>query len=145
MEIKIKRLNERAKIPTFGTEFSAGADLYCAEEHETSVCSGQKCSIGTGISMEIPEGYVGLVFARSGLACKNGLRLCNSVGVIDADYRGEIKVVLHNDSEYVREIKPGERVAQMIVMPYPKVSFIEVKELSDTVRGESGFGGTGRF
>ena len=145
MEIKIKRLNERAKIPTFGTEFSAGADLYCAEEHETSVCSGQKCSIGTGISMEIPEGYVGLVFARSGLACKNGLRLCNSVGVIDADYRGEIKVVLHNDSEYVREIKPGERVAQMIVMPYPKVSFIEAEELSDTVRGESGFGGTGRF
>lgn len=145
MEIKIKRLNGRAKIPTFGTEFSAGADLYCAEEHEISVCSGQKCSIGTGISMEIPEGYVGLVFARSGLACKNGLRLCNSVGVIDADYRGEIKVVLHNDSEYVREIKPGERVAQMIVMPYPKVSFIEVEELSDTVRGESGFGGTGRF
>ena len=145
MEIKIKRLNERAKIPTFGTEFSAGADLYCAEEHEISVCGGQKCSIGTGISMEIPEGYVGLVFARSGLACKNGLRLCNSVGVIDADYRGEIKVVLHNDSEYVREIKPGERVAQMIVMPYPKVSFIEVEELSDTVRGESGFGGTGRF
>ena len=145
MEIKIKRLNERAKIPTFGTEFSAGADLYCAEEHEISVCSGQKCSIGTGISMEIPEGYVGLVFARSGLACKNGLRLCNSVGVIDADYRGEIKVVLHNDSEYVREIKPGERVAQMIVMPYPKVSFIEVEELSDTVRGASGFGGTGRF
>ena len=145
MEIKIKRLNERAKIPTFGTEFSAGADLYCAEEHEISVCSGQKCSIGTGISMEIPEGYVGLVFARSGLACKNGLRLCNSVGVIDADYRGEIKVVLHNDSEYVREIKPGERVAQMIVMPYPKVSFIEVEELSDTVRGETGFGGTGRF
>lgn len=145
MEIKIKRLNERAKIPTFGTEFSAGADLYCAEEHETSVCSGQKCSIGTGISMEIPEGYVGLVFARSGLACKDGLRLCNSVGVIDADYRGEIKVVLHNDSEYVREIKPGERVAQMIVMPYPKVSFIEAEELSDTVRGESGFGGTGRF
>lgn len=145
MEIKIKRLNKRAKIPTFGTEFSAGADLYCAEEHEISVCSGQKCSIGTGISMEIPEGYVGLVFARSGLACKNGLRLCNSVGVIDADYRGEIKVVLHNDSEYVREIKPGERVAQMIIMPYPKVSFIEAEELSDTVRGESGFGGTGRF
>ena len=145
MEIKIKRLNKRAKIPTFGTEFSAGADLYCAEEHEISVCSGQKCSIGTGISMEIPEGYVWLVFARSGLACKNGLRLCNSVGVIDADYRGEIKVVLHNDSEYVREIKPGERVAQMIVMPYPKVSFIEAEELSDTVRGESGFGGTGRF
>ena len=145
MEIKIKRLNKRAKIPTFGTEFSAGADLYCAEEHEISICSGQKCSIGTGISMEIPEGYVGLVFARSGLACKNGLRLCNSVGVIDADYRGEIKVVLHNDSEYVREIKPGERVAQMIVMPYPKVSFIEAEDLSDTVRGESGFGGTGRF
>ena len=145
MEIKIKRLNERAKIPTFGTEFSAGADLYCAEEHEISVCSGQKCSIGTGISMEIPEGYVGMVIARSGLACKNGLRLCNSVSVIDADYRGEIKVVLHNDSEYVREIKPGERVAQMIVMPYPKVSFIEVEELSDTVRGKSGFGGSGRF
>lgn len=145
MEIKIKRLNKRAKIPTFGTKFSAGADLYCAEEHEISVCSGQKCSIGTGISMEIPEGYVGLIFARSGLACKNGLRLCNSVGVIDADYRGEIKVVLYNDSEYVREIKPGERVAQMIIMPYPKVIFTEVEELSDTVRGVSGFGGTGRF
>lgn len=145
MEVKIKRLNERAKIPTFGTEFSAGADLYCAEEHEMTVYGGQKCSIGIGISMEIPEGYVGLVFARSGLACKNGLRLCNSVGVIDADYRGEIKVVLHNDSEYVRGIKPGERVAQMIIMPYPKVTFTEVEELSDTVRGESGFGGTGRF
>ena len=110
-----------------------------------TVYGGQKCSIGTGLSMEIPEGYVGLVFARSGLACKNGLRLCNSVGVIDSDYRGEIKVVLHNDSEYVRGIKPGERVAQMIIMPYPKVTFTEVEELSDTVRGETGFGGTGRF
>lgn len=145
MEIQVKRLNERAKIPTFGTEFSAGADLYCAEDKEVVIESGGKYSLSTGISTEIPEGYVGLIFPRSGLACKNGLRLCNSVGVIDSDYRGEIRVVLYNDSEIAREIKPGERVAQMIIMPYPKVTFTEVEELSDTVRGESGFGGTGRF
>ena len=145
MEIKIKRLNERAKIPTFGTEFSAGADLYCAEEHETSVCSGQKCSIGTGISMEIPEGYVGLVFARSGLACKNGLRLCNSVGVIDADYRGEIKVALHNDSTEARKIVPGQKIAQMVVMPFLDVVFEEQDTLDQTDRGAGGFGSTGKM
>ena len=145
MEIKIKRLNERAKIPTFGTEFSAGADLYCAEEHEISVCSGQKCSIGTGISMEIPEGYVGLVFARSGLACKNGLRLCNSVGVIDADYRGEIKVALHNDSTEARKIVPGQKIAQMVVMPFLDVVFEEQDTLDQTDRGAGGFGSTGKM
>lgn len=145
MEIQVKRLNERAKVPTFGTEFSAGADLYCAEDKEVVIESGGKYSLSTGISTEIPKGYVGLIFPRSGLACKNGLRLCNSVGVIDSDYRGEIRVVLYNDSKIAREIKPGERVAQMIIMPYPKVTFTEVEELSDTVRGESGFGGTGRF
>ena len=145
MEVKIKKMNERAHLPTFGTDFSAGADLYCAENGKLAINGGETVFLDTGIAMEIPDGYVGLVFARSGLACKNGLRLCNSVGVIDADYRGEIKVVLHNDSEYVREIKPGERVAQMIIMPYPKVIFTEVEELSDTVRGVSGCGGTGRF
>lgn len=145
MEIKIKKLNEQAKIPSFGTEFSAGADLYSAENCEITIYSGQKYSIGTGISMEIPKGFVGLVFPRSGLACKNGLRLCNSVGVIDSDYRGEIKVFLYNDSECAREIKPGERIAQMIIMPYPNITFTEVESLSETVRGESGFGGTGRF
>ena len=119
--------------------------MYCAEDKEVVIESGGKYSLSTGISTEIPEGYVGLIFPRSGLACKNGLRLCNSVGVIDSDYRGEIRVVLYNDSEIAREIKPGERVAQMIIMPYPKVTFTEVEELSDTVRGESGFGGTGRF
>ena len=145
MEIKIKRLNERAKIPSFGTEFSAGADLYCAEEHETSVCSGQKCYISTGISMEIPEGYVGLVFARSGLACKNGLRLCNSVGVIDADYRGEIKVALHNDSTEARKIVPGQKIAQMVVMPFLDVVFEEQDTLDQTDRGAGGFGSTGKM
>ena len=145
MEVKVKKLNERAKLPTFGTNFSAGADLYCVEKEKMSVYPHETKLVGTGISMEIPTGYVGLVFPRSGLACKRDLCLANCVGVIDSDYRGEIKVALNNEGNAIQEVAPGERVAQMIILPYPKVDFVEIEELSDTVRGKSGFGGTGRF
>ena len=145
MEVKVKKLNERAKLPTFGTDFSAGADLYCVETEDVVVHPQATVFVGTGISMEIPTGYVGLVFPRSGLACKRGLCLANCVGVIDSDYRGEIKVALNNEGNFPQTVSPEERVAQIIIMPYPKVTFTEVEELSDTVRGESGFGGTGRF
>lgn len=145
MEVKIKKMNERAHLPTFGTDFSAGADLYCAENGKLAINSGETVFLDTGIAMEIPDGYVGLVFARSGLACKHGLRPANCVGVIDSDYRNSIKVALHNDGEYPKFIDEGERIAQIIILPYPKIQFAEVEEISDTTRGLSGFGGTGRF
>ena len=145
MEVKIKKMNERAHLPTFGTDFSAGADLYCAENGKLAINSGETVFLDTGIAMEIPIGYVGLVFARSGLACKHGLRPANCVGVIDSDYRNSIKVALHNDGEYPQFVDEGERIAQIIILPYPKIQFTEVEEISDTTRGLSGFGGTGRF
>lgn len=142
MKLNIKKLNENAIIPTYGTEFSAGADLYnldvavVIEPHTTTL-------IHTGISMEIPEGYCGLILARSGLATKRGLAPANKVGVIDADYRGEIMVALHNHSENTAEVAPGERVAQLAIVPFLKAEFEVVDELSDTVRGAGGFGSTG--
>lgn len=145
MEVKIKKMNERAHLPTFGTDFSAGADLYCAESGKLAINGGETVFLDTGIAMEIPIGYVGLVFARSGLACKHGLRPANCVGVIDSDYRNSIKVALHNDGEYPQFVDEGERIAQIIILPYPKIQFTEVEEISDTTRGLSGFGGTGRF
>lgn len=144
MQVKFKKLSEKAKKPSFGTEFAAGADLYSAEESDVTIHSGQTCFIDTGIATEIPAGFVGLVFARSGLACKNGLRPANCVGVIDSDYRGSIKVALHNDSEYIRFVKSGDKIAQMVILPYPQIEFEEVEELEDTKRGDGGFGSTGR-
>lgn len=144
MKIKIKRLNDRAIIPTYGTEFSAGADLYALLDSAITIQPHETVFVHTGISVEIPEGYCGLVFARSSMGAKRGLAPANKVGVIDADYRGEIMVTLHNHSETTANVEPGERIAQLAIVPFLKAEFEEAEELSDTVRGAGGFGSTGR-
>lgn len=144
MNLNIKRLYDNAIVPTYGTLYSAGADLYACLDNEEIISAGETKFIKTGIAMEIPNGYVGLVYARSGLACKKGLAPANKVGVIDADYRGEIMVALHNHSKDSVSISPGERIAQIVIAPFLKVEFNEVEELSDTVRGAGGFGSTGK-
>ncbi len=143
LTVNFKKLNENAVTPTFGSEFSAGADLYSAEE-ELVIAPGETKFIGTGIATEIPVGTVGLVYARSGLACKKGLAPANKVGVIDSDYRGEIKVALHNHGLTPQTVLKGERVAQMVITPYYAVNYVEVETLNETARGEGGFGSTGR-
>lgn len=143
LQIKFKKLNDNACMPTFGTEYSAGADLYSAEE-EVVINPGETAFIGTGIAVQIPTGLVGLVYARSGLACKKGLAPANKVGVIDSDYRGEVKVALHNHGKEAQTVLKGERVAQMVITSYFACDYIESEELDQTVRGEGGFGSTGR-
>ena len=145
MKIKTKILNNNAKLPTYGSDFSAGADLYSSCDTEITINPGQTEFIGTGIAIEIPEGYVGLIYARSGLACKKGLAPANKVGVIDSDYRGEIKVALHNHSNSSCNIEKGERIAQIVITPYLKCIFEESAELSNTERGHGGFGSTGKL
>lgn len=140
--MKVKRLKDNAIIPTRGSSAAAGYDLYTTDE--TVIAPGQTILLGTGLAMEIPEGYFGAVFARSGLATKEGLRPANCVGVIDADYRGELKVPLHNDSPEERQITAGERIAQLVIMPFLPVTFEEAGELSDTARSTGGFGSTGK-
>ena len=142
MRVNIKKLDERATVPTYGTEFSAGADLYSIEA--VTVEPHKTVLVHTGLALEIPEGYAGLIFARSGLACKRGLAPAYKVGVIDADYRGEIMVALHNHTEAPVSIDAGERVAQLAIMPFLKADFEICDELSDTVRGKGGFGSTGK-
>lgn len=140
--VKIKKLNDKATIPTYGSPYSAGADLYSAidditiEPHTTTL-------IKTGIALEIPVGFVGLIYARSGLASKKGLAPANKVGVIDCDYRGEVMVALHNHSNIPQVVASGERIAQLVITPYVVANFEESNELSETVRGEGGFGSTG--
>ena len=143
MEVKIKKLREGAKIPAYGTPFSAGADLYACLDGAVSLAPGQSMMIPTGIACELPAGTVGLVYARSGMACKQGLAPANKVGVIDPDYRGEFFVPLRNESAVPQAIEPGERIAQMILTPFLTAQFVEAETLSDTVRGEGGFGSTG--
>ena len=143
-KIEIKKLNEKAIIPTYGTEFSAGADIYALLDEPVTIAPGETVFIHTGIAIAIPEGLVGLNFARSGMAAKRGLAPANKVGVIDCDYRGEVMVALHNHSNEKRTVEKGERVAQLVITPYYTADFCEVGELSDTVRGEGGFGSTGR-
>lgn len=141
--IKIKKVSENAKIPTYGTDYAAGADLYAANEEAVTINPHETVMIGTGISLEVPVGYAGLIYARSGLACKRHLAPANKVGVIDSDYRGEVKVALHNHSDEPQTIEPQERIAQLVIAPYLKANFIESEELDDTERGEGGFGSTG--
>ena len=141
--IEFKKLNENAVTPTFGTEFSAGADLYSVEE-EVVINPGETKFIGTGLATAIPVGTVGLIYARSGLACKKGLAPANKVGVIDSDYRGEIKVALHNHGTEPQTVLKGERVAQMVIADYYPCSYIECDSLDSTERGAGGFGSTGR-
>lgn len=142
MIVRIKKLNENATVPTYGTEYSAGADLYNLNE-AVNIPSHATVLIHTGISVEIPEGYAGLIYARSGLASKRGLAPANKVGVIDADYRGEVMVALHNHSDADATVDAGERIAQLVVSPFLKVEYQLSDELSDTVRGAGGFGSTG--
>lgn len=149
MDINIKKLKDDYIIPTKGSKYSAGIDLYAnhISEQDTrtkiAIKPGETLKIGTGIAIEIPNGYFGAVFARSGLATKYGVRPSNCVGVIDSDYRGEIVVALHNDSNQSVTISKGDRIAQMVLIPYLDCEFIQVNELSDTERGDGGFGSTG--
>ncbi len=144
MTVRIKKLDDRAIIPTYGTEYSAGADLYALLDGEVEIAPHETLFVHTGISVEIPEGYCGLVFARSSMGAKRGLAPANKVGVIDADYRGEIMVTLHNHSEKTATVAPGERIAQLAIVPFLKAEFEESKDLSDTTRGAGGFGSTGK-
>lgn len=141
--VKIKKLNENAQMPSFGSAFAAGADLYACTDHTMIIQPGQTCMIPTGCAMEIPAGYVGLIYARSGLASKRGLAPANKVGVIDCDYRGEVMVALHNHSNEEAAVDAGERIAQLVIAPVPEVVFEEADELQETVRGAGGFGSTG--
>lgn len=145
--VNVKKVDENAIVPTYGSEAAAGMDLYaCIPEGEIEVGARHNMKIGTGIAMEIPDGYFGAVFARSGLATKQGLRPANCVGVIDSDYRGEIIVALYYDTDIEfgrRTIHHGDRIAQLVVMPYLPVELKEVAKLSETKRGDGGFGSTG--
>ena len=141
--IQVKKLKENAILPTYGSEYAAGADLYALPDEEIVIPAGETRFVHTGLAMEIPEGYAGLVYARSGLASKRGLAPANKVGVVDADYRGEIMVALHNHSAVSQTVAAGERVAQLVVAPFLKAQFEEADELSSTVRGVGGFGSTG--
>lgn len=144
MKIKIKKLNEKAQLPSSGSAYAAGYDLYaCVEAEEVVIPAHTTAMVGTGVAVAVPEGYFGGIFARSGLAAKQSLRPANCVGVVDSDYRGEVKVALHNDSDQERRIENGERIAQLVVIPYLSLEFEEVAELDETERGEGGFGHTG--
>ena len=133
-----------AIIPTYGTAQSAGADLYVCMEEPVTIAPGDTAFLSTGIAIAVPEGYAGLVFARSGLGCKRGLAPANKVGVIDSDYRGEVRVALHNHSGQSQTVEDGERIAQLVVVPVLAPELVETEELDDTERGAGGFGSTGR-
>lgn len=143
VKLNIKKLDDRAIIPSYGSEFAAGADLYAVLDEPLTVQAHTTAFVHTGLALELPLGYAGLVYARSGLACKRDLAPANKVGVIDCDYRGEVMVALHNHSDNAQTIEHGERIAQLVITPYITAEFIECEELSDTVRGEGGFGSTG--
>ena len=143
MNINLKKLDDRAIIPTYGTPFSAGADLYSLPGEAVTVPAHGTVMIHTGLAIELPEGYCGLIFARSGLASKRGLAPANKVGVVDSDYRGEWMVALHNHTDAPAVVEGGERIAQMCIVPCVQASFDIVDELTDTQRGAGGFGSTG--
>lgn len=144
MKINTKKLNKNAIIPTKGSEYAAGYDLYACTNSSIIIMPHETVKIGTGLSIELPNGYFGAIFARSGLATKNGLRPSNCVGVCDEDYRGEYTVALHNDTNEPQTINPMERIAQLVIMPYLSVEFNIVDELNVTERGDGGFGSTGK-
>ncbi len=142
--VRLKRLSPAAKLPTYATPESAGADLYLLAEGGLTIAPGETVLAHTGISLELPTGYAGLVYARSGLATKRGLAPANKVGVIDSDYRGEVMVSLHNHSAVRQTLDDGERIAQLVITPVLTVDFEECDDLSDTARGAGGFGSTGK-
>ena len=142
-KIAVKKLDERAVLPTYGSAFSAGADLYAVADEDIVSLPNETKLIHTGLALEIPEGYAGLIYARSGLATKRGLAPANKVGVVDSDYRSECMVALHNHTDEPVTALGGERIAQLVIVPFLKAEFNLTDELSDTVRGEGGFGSTG--
>lgn len=142
--VAVKLLDPRAKVPAYGSADAAGADLYAVTDAPVTVAPGQTVLIHTGLALAIPQGFVGLVYARSGLATKQGLAPANKVGVIDADYRGELMVALYNHSGETRTVECGDRIAQLVITPYLTAQFTPKEELDDTVRGEGGFGSTGQ-
>ncbi|MBE6762763.1 MAG: dUTP diphosphatase [Ruminococcaceae bacterium] len=143
--VKIKKLDPEAIVPSYGSPCAAGADLYALlKDGAVTVQPHETVFVHTGIAMEIPAGFAGLIYARSGTACKRGLAPANKVGVVDSDYRGEIMVALHNHSEIAQTIENGERIAQMVIAPYLTADFIEAGSLEETDRGEGGFGSTGK-
>ena len=142
-KVRFKKLSENAVVPSYGTAYSAEADLYSAMQEDVIIAPETTKFIKTGIAIEIPEGLVGLIYARSGMACKKGLAPANKVGVIDSDYRGEIMVALYNHSDSAVTVAKGDRIAQLVLTPYIKADFEEADELDDTVRGDGGFGSTG--
>ena len=144
--VQIRKLSERAKLPTAGSQYAAGYDLYaCLDGDEmVTIPPHTTVKIGSGIAVALPEGTFGAVFARSGLASREGLRPANCVGVIDCDYRGECIIAVHNDSESGRTVHHGDRIAQLVLLPYLPMKFEEVDALPDTARGAGGFGSTGR-
>lgn len=144
LDIEIKKLRPGAVTPARGSAYAAGYDLYACIDAPVAIAPGETATIGTGISCAIPEGWFGACFARSGLATKQGLRPANCVGVVDSDYRGEYFIALHNDSAETRTIENGERIAQLVFMPFAEAQFTEVSELSETDRGAGGFGSTGK-
>lgn len=143
-DLRIKKLRDNAQMPTYGSEYAAGADMYAAIDEAVIIQPGETKFIPTGLAFEIPEGYAGFIYARSGLASKKGLAPANKVGVVDADYRGEVMVALHNHGTEAQTVEVGERIAQMIIAPFVAVNYIFSDELDDTVRGAGGFGSTGR-
>ena len=142
--VKFTKLDKRATVPAYGTPFAAGADLRALLDKNIKIEPGETAFVHTGIATQIPDGLVGLIYARSGLACKRGLAPANCVGVIDSDYRGEIMVALHNYSNIAQEIEPDERIAQLVIAPYIMAEFEETESLNDTDRGSGGFGSTGK-
>lgn len=144
MKLNVKKLNENAVVPTRGTDKSVGYDLYACVDNDVTIKAHSTVKIGTGLAIEIPEGYGGFIFARSGLACKEGLAPANKVGVIDPDYRGEFIVALHNHTDADHVVVPNERIAQLAILPFLIVEFNEVDCISETTRGDGGFGSTGK-
>ena len=144
MVIQLKKLKENALLPTRGSEHAAGYDLYACLEADVLIAPGQTVKIGTGLAVAVPEGFFGAVFARSGLASKEGLRPANCVGVCDSDYRGEYIIALHNDSGMERTVRHGDRIAQLVILPFLPAEFEECDSLPETARGAGGFGSTGK-
>ena len=143
-KVAVKKLREGAVLPTFGSNEAAGADLYACLEQDVTIAPGETVFVPTGLAMELPRGYAGLIYARSGLACKRGLAPANKVGVVDSDYRGEFIVALHNHGTQPQTISHGERIAQLVITPVLIPEYVEAEDLSETSRGSGGFGSTGK-
>ena len=142
--ICVKKLHPKAVIPTYGSQEAAGADLYACLDESVVIPAGKTVFVATGLALEVPKGFAGLIYARSSMGAKRGLAPANKVGVIDSDYRGQIMVALHNHGQEDQIVQPGERIAQLLISPVFTPGVVEVDELDDTLRGTGGFGSTGR-